>query len=422
VPRHSLKVSLSTSLLAALAATAMVAGCSTPIIPPTASGGSASNCSWESAPQVASGSTSTVVLVDDTASFLGTDGQIASPHSGDLATLAGDALTKDFGDSGTNLVSFGTFDGASTSVSWKLSKVALPVGTGDDVQVQNQQQSAQDCLVATVKSALASAASRAPGTDVMAALAAAAQELQGTPATADHVILITDGLSNTGCLDLSTALSQGKSAPEVLASCPEKTELTSLKGVSLEVDGVGFQSGKPLPTADQALVQNYWTDMCTVLGVASSRSCVASEGDDVTLRSTVTRLPDPAITFPSVGRHVPSVLIPGDLLFAFDSAQLSATGQAYLSVLAGQIKAQGRHITKVVGHTDAQGGAQYNLALSQRRAQTVSGYLGHYGFSGITDVGVGEADPACSPQYTSAGAPIQSCMAKNRRVQIMLGG
>lgn len=419
---RSRKLTLSTGLLAALAAAAMVTGCSTPVMPSAASAGTASTCSWESAPQAASGSTSTVVLVDDTASFLGSDGQTVSPHIGDLAQLVGNDLTKDFGDSGTHLVSFGTFDGSSTSVSWKFSEVALPVGTGDDIEVQNQQQEAENCVATTVKSVLDSTAPRVPGTDVMAALAAAGEKVQGTSPAADHVILVTDGLSNTGCLNLSSVLRQGKSASEVLASCPEKTALISLKGVSLELDGVGFQAGKPLSTADQALVQNYWTDMCAVLGVTSSRSCVPGGGDDVPFRSTVSRLPDPAITFPTVSPHVPVLLIPADLLFAFDSAQLSATGQAYLGVLAGQLKAQRRRITKIVGHTDAQGSAQYNVTLSQRRAQAVSDDLAQYGFSGITDVGVGKADPACSPQYTPSGAPIQSCMAKNRRVQIMLGG
>ena len=68
------------------------------------------------------------------------------------------------------------------------------------------------------------------------------------------------------------------------------------------------------------------------------------------------------------------------------------------------------------------GGASYNLGLSQRRAAAVSGYLAAHGFTKVTAVGVGEADPACTPQYTPAGAPIPSCMAQNRRVQIMLGG
>ena len=117
-----------------------------------------------------------------------------------------------------------------------------------------------------------------------------------------------------------------------------------------------------------------------------------------------------------------SVPVPSDLLFAFNSAVLSAAGQSYLDILLQQIKGQGRTITKVVGHTDAVGTAAYNMGLSQRRADAVRAYLASHGFTGVTAVGVGEADPACSPEYTSSGAPIASCMAEDRRVQIILGG
>ena len=76
----------------------------------------------------------------------------------------------------------------------------------------------------------------------------------------------------------------------------------------------------------------------------------------------------------------------------------------------------------MIGHTDALGTGAYNMGLSQRRADAVRAYLAGHGFTSVTAVGVGEADPACSPEYTPAGAPIDSCMAKDRRVQIILGG
>ena len=76
----------------------------------------------------------------------------------------------------------------------------------------------------------------------------------------------------------------------------------------------------------------------------------------------------------------------------------------------------------MIGHTDAVGSEAYNLGLSQRRAGAVQAYLAGHGFSGVPAVGVGEADPACSPQFTPARARIESCMAQDRRVQILLGG
>lgn len=408
------------SRCAAALLTAFVTAALTTACAKTVTVGSA--CGWENAAPAQSGASATVVLVDDTASFLGKKGQQVSLHAGDPARLAADALLRKFESSGTQLVSFGTFDGSSATVNWMLSHVALPAATGGDAEVEGERADAQSCLTGLVKSALANTTPQAPGTDVMAALAAAGQQLRGTPAAADRVVLVTDGLSNVGCLNLNNVISQGESVSAVLGSCPERADLALLHGVSAQLDGVGYRAGPPLSSAEQAWVENYWMGVCTALGVASAGSCVAVPGSTVTLGSAVSRPADPAIVFPSVPHHAGSVLVPADLLFAFDSDQLSAAGQAYLGILAQELKTQRRSITRVVGHTDAVGTAQYNLGLSRRRAQAVAAYLAEQGFRDITTDGVGESNPACSPQYTSAGKPIEPCMARDRRVQIFLGG
>lgn len=410
---------------AAIAAVAIALSCAacttTPVGPPSPQ----SACAWQSAPltgQEPADSSDTVVLVDITGSFWPKAGQPTS-LPGDPTAIAVSALLQNFGLAGTRLVSFGTFDGSSATVDWKLAHAALPVPTGDSAEIANEQESAGNCLTSTVKSAI-NLPPQAPGTDVMAALAAAGQQLQDTPAAAaKDVVLITDGLSNTGCLNLSDVLSKGQSASTVLSSCPERAGLALLRGVRLHLDGIGFQATQPpLDTAEQAWVQSYWTDMCSALQVASAASCVTAAGQDATRASAGSRLSDPAIKFPVVTSGVPDVPVPADLLFAFDSASLSASGQAYLALLVEKLKAAGRNITKVIGHTDAEGSASYNLGLSQRRASAVSAYLTAHGFDGVTATGVGEADPVCSPQFTGSGAPIPSCMAQDRRVQIMLGG
>lgn len=393
----------------------------TPVGPPNPQ----SACSWETTQltgQEPSDTSDMVVLVDITGSFWPKAGQQASMPD-DPTAVAVSTLLKTFDTAGTRLVSFGTFDGSSATVDWKLASAALPTPTGDSTEIAAEQQTAQNCLTSTVNSAI-TATPQAPGTDVMAALAAAGQQMQGVPASArKNVVLITDGLSNTGCLNLSNVISKGQSASTVLTSCPERAALAILHGVSLQLDGIGYQATQPpLDTAEQAWVHSYWTDMCAALQVASPTSCVAAPSRDVKRVSDGSRLSDPVIKFPTVSGQTTIVPVPSDLLFALDSATLSASGQAYLALLAGQVKTAGRGITEVIGHTDATGGASYNLGLSQRRAAAVSAFLAAHGFAKVTAVGVGEADPACAPQYTPAGAPIPSCMAQDRRVQIMLGG
>jgi OmpA-OmpF porin, OOP family len=406
--------------MAAIVIVLSSASCATVVHPPS----QATACSWATSPPAEhqpAVSSDTAVLVDITASFWPKAGQQLSLPD-DPVMVAVNSLLRNFATAGTRLVSFGTFDGSSATVDWKLSDVALPTPTGDSTDIQSEQQSAETCMTNVVKSAI-TAAPQAPGTDVMAALAAAGQQLQGAQPPDDQVVLITDGLSNTGCLSLSSVISQGKSASAVLSSCPERAGLALLHGVDLQLVGVGFQAAlPPLDTAEQAWVEGYWSDMCAALHVASAASCVAPATSDSTRVSVNSHLSDPAIQFPSVPENASSVPVPADLLFAFDSSQLSADGQAYLAILSGELKTQGRTITRVIGHTDAVGTASYNLGLSQRRADAVRDYLAAHGFAGVTAAGAGEADPACSPQYTATGVPIESCMAQDRRVQIMLGG
>ena len=405
-------------VMAAVAAALAGTACTTVI-----SGDPAANCSWATATATAqqAASSDTVVLVDITASFWPKAGQ-QSQLPDDPVSVSVNALLQDFATAGTRLVSFGTFDGSSTTIDWKVSGAALPTPTGDNGSITGEKRNAATCLTGIVKSAV-SAAPQAPGTDVMAALAAAGQQLQGSPAAGDRVVLITDGLSNTGCLNLSAVISKGKPASAIPGSCPERTGLASLHGIALQLDGIGFQAAQPaLNTAEQAWVEGYWSELCAALGVRTPASCVAPAGVGTARTSTVAHLTDPGIVFPSVPKGATSVPIPADLLFAFDSSALSPAAQAYIGILAQQVKAQGRSIVKVIGYTDAVGSQSYNLGLSQRRAQAVVASLALDGFSHVTAVGAGESDPACSPQYTPAGAPIASCMAQDRRVQIILGG
>lgn len=63
--------------------------------------------------------------------------------------------------------------------------------------------------------------------------------------------------------------------------------------------------------------------------------------------------------------------------FAYDSAEIQDESAPYLDSLGG-VLSNNRAIEfaiYVVGHTDAQGSEEYNLALSQRRAEAVKEYL-----------------------------------------------
>jgi peptidoglycan-associated lipoprotein len=76
--------------------------------------------------------------------------------------------------------------------------------------------------------------------------------------------------------------------------------------------------------------------------------------------------------------------------FAFDSAELDASSREKLERAASCVQRRGSADVAVTGMTDPRGTEEYNLALGDRRAQTVAGYMGSLGVSGVATSSVGE--------------------------------
>ena len=105
-----------------------------------------------------------------------------------------------------------------------------------------------------------------------------------------------------------------------------------------------------------------------------------------------------------------------DVLFAFDSAELTSAATSGLTLAAERIKAAKASSVTVTGYTDSTGPDAYNLTLSQRRAEAVRGALaGLVPGVQITATGKGEADPVASNDNAEG-------QALNRRVSIVFEG
>lgn len=108
------------------------------------------------------------------------------------------------------------------------------------------------------------------------------------------------------------------------------------------------------------------------------------------------------------------VVLASDVLFALDSADLSAEAKVALDRGAAQIEAAGPGPVKVTGHTDDQGTDQYNLDLSNRRAQAVAAALRLPPEQYPREVsGRGESEPAVKGTAPDA-------RAANRRVELLV--
>jgi outer membrane protein OmpA-like peptidoglycan-associated protein len=76
-----------------------------------------------------------------------------------------------------------------------------------------------------------------------------------------------------------------------------------------------------------------------------------------------------------LGNGTAPILMPTDLLFDYDSANLRPGATASLQKLGRLIQRNPQAVFRVEGHTDSFGSDQYNIDLSQRRAETVKGWL-----------------------------------------------
>jgi peptidoglycan-associated lipoprotein len=87
--------------------------------------------------------------------------------------------------------------------------------------------------------------------------------------------------------------------------------------------------------------------------------------------------------------------------FAYDRSELTAEARKSLREDAAQLKGSSG-VTTVEGHTDERGTFEYNLALGDRRANSVKQYLMALGVSGLRAQSYGEQSPAVRGHDESA--------------------
>ncbi|MBB2494644.1 OmpA family protein [Aquipseudomonas ullengensis] len=109
------------------------------------------------------------------------------------------------------------------------------------------------------------------------------------------------------------------------------------------------------------------------------------------------------------------LIMPGNITFATDSADIASSFYTPLNNLASSFRQYNQNSIEIVGHTDSTGSHQYNMSLSQRRAQSVANYLSAQGVDGsrLSTRGAGPDQPVAN-NATPDGR------AQNRRVEVTL--
>lgn len=119
----------------------------------------------------------------------------------------------------------------------------------------------------------------------------------------------------------------------------------------------------------------------------------------------------------SVTRDGDNIILnmPSAITFDVNSSALKSNFFNVLDSVALVLKEYDSTLVTVAGHTDSSGADDYNMTLSQQRAQTVAQYLGNHGVVNerLAAVGYGESRPV-------AGNDTAENKARNRRVEITL--
>jgi outer membrane protein OmpA-like peptidoglycan-associated protein len=109
------------------------------------------------------------------------------------------------------------------------------------------------------------------------------------------------------------------------------------------------------------------------------------------------------------------------LYYEYDSAVLHPRAQAQLKIVAGVLKDNPGKKLKITGHTDALGSDDYNIVLSQKRAEAVKKFFLDQGVPAtqVETTGIGKALPL-SPNANPDGTDNPEGRSHNRRAEILL--
>jgi len=176
----------------------------------------------------------------------------------------------------------------------------------------------------------------------------------------------------------------------------------------------GAGAGAAVGAVVGAIIGNQSGDSRTgaVIGAAVGAAIGGAVGHDLDKQQKeLQQIPGIEVTRPSENQI--DIRLTGDILFDFGASDLRPDARITLRDLAENFRRYPNEQYDIEGHTDAVGSDDFNLRLSQRRAETVRGYLVDNGVlaSQVVAYGYGASRPKASND-TPDGRQM------NRRVEI----
>lgn len=107
--------------------------------------------------------------------------------------------------------------------------------------------------------------------------------------------------------------------------------------------------------------------------------------------------------------------MPGNITFDTNSSDINSSFYPVLNSVTLVLNEYDKTLIQVAGYTDSTGASEYNQALSERRAESVGGYLSSRDIlpARVQTIGMGESDPIAN-NHTPKGRQL------NRRVELVL--
>jgi peptidoglycan-associated lipoprotein len=104
-----------------------------------------------------------------------------------------------------------------------------------------------------------------------------------------------------------------------------------------------------------------------------------------------------------------------NIYFAFDDFTLDGASQGRVTALGDYLKNNPNAVVQIEGHCDERGSVEYNLALGERRANSVKNFLVQLGVepARLTTISYGEEKPAAEGRDEQA-------WSQNRRAEFVI--
>jgi len=270
--------------------------------------------------------------------------------------------------------------------------------------------------VPCIERALSGAVPAAPGTDLGEAIRAAAE--YGATAGATTYVIDTDGFSNTGALNLVGQVNE-VSVDEMLSRLDAAGWNPRFDGAAVTISGVARAYDTVVAAPHAEWLRSFYRAICVRSGAASCDVPVVDQAIPAAGESERSSSPeDPGLDFGELTTQPTDtgtvVTVPGSLLFAPDSAELSTDADETLAQVVQCVEAGAQ--VSLRGHTahDATATAEAELELSVMRANAAKDRivsLAGGGADRVTTQGFGDTQPV------PGGQP-----ADNRRVEFVIEG